>query len=341
MATEITNKHRFLEIDALRGLAASIVIISHYTWAYDYHFNLLAEHKFHFPYGDLGVEIFFIISGFVIFMTISRIKTVTDFFISRFSRLYPTYWFCMLLTALVITIFPVPTLGHYTIKEILVNFTMIEGLFKIRYVDQVYWSLELELFFYVIMAVIFYLKKLKYIDYIVIGWLMLCAIRLFINFPLEKFVAKILILDSAPLFITGILMYKIKLKTATILNHITILAALVIYCFYIYEKYSSDIIPFILIITAYLIFYIYALKGMPFLKNKVLLFLGVISYPLYLLHNVIGYAILYRIRVYIHNQFLYAVITAGIAILLAYIVTKYFDKKIVSWTKAKLTGLLK
>ncbi|MCC6286902.1 MAG: acyltransferase [Chitinophagaceae bacterium] len=329
-----------MEIDGLRGVAAILVLISHYTWAYDRYFNLLEEHAFHFPYGDIGVEIFFIISGFVIFMTITKVKTIKEFFINRFSRLYPTYWLCMLITLCVITLLPVPKLGHYTVKEILTNLTMMSGLINVRYIDQVYWSLEIELFFYAIMAVIFYCRGLKDIDYIVIVWLLLSAVSVFMNFPGEKYVRKILILNWAPLFITGIAIYKVKLKEATILNHITILVAFIIYSYNVHEKYPFDIIPNILITIAYLVFYIYALKGMPFLKNRVLLFFGTISYALYLLHNVVGYAILYRIRDYIHNQFLYCIFTAFITTFLAYIVTKYFDNKVVRWTKAKLTAFL-
>lgn len=341
MPTGIAKKHRFQEIDALRGVAASIVILSHYTWAYDYHFHLLEDHSFHFLYGDFGVEIFFIISGFVIFMTLARVQTIKEFAISRFSRLYPTFWFCMLITASLITVFPVPTLGHYTIKEILLNITMLPGLFKIRYIDQVYWSLEVELFFYFIMGILFSLKKFRYIDYIVIAWLLLSAISLLLDFPLEKYLRKILILDWAPLFITGILLYKVKFKNANILNHISILAAFIIYCFYVEKKYPGDVVPIILLAAAYFVFYIYAFRGISFLRTKILLFLGDISYPLYLLHNVIGYVILYRVRMYIHNQFLYSIITAFIAVLLAFVVTKYFDKKVVRWTKTKLTNLLK
>ena len=150
-----------------------------------------------------------------------------------------------------------------------------------------------------------------------------------------------MILDWAPLFITGILLYKIKLKSASPLNHITILAAFIIYCFYIEEKYPGDFTPIILLAVAYIVFYIYTLRGIKFLRNKILLFLGDISYPLYLLHNVIGYVILYRLRMYINNQFWYCIITSFIAVILAYAVTKYFDKRVVGWVKTKLTNILK
>jgi peptidoglycan/LPS O-acetylase OafA/YrhL len=81
--------NRFLELDALRGIAVFLVLLSHYTWAYDYHFQSLSEHSFHFSHGEFGVQVFFMISGFVIFMTIEKTQSIKDFIISRFSRLYP------------------------------------------------------------------------------------------------------------------------------------------------------------------------------------------------------------------------------------------------------------
>lgn len=89
-------KNRFTELDALRGIAVMLVLISHYTWAYDlnsgdYHFEILEDHKFHFLYGAFGVQIFFVISGFVIFMTLEHTKSAAHFAVNRFARLYPTY----------------------------------------------------------------------------------------------------------------------------------------------------------------------------------------------------------------------------------------------------------
>ena len=111
MIVDKKKNRRFAELDSLRGIAALLVMLSHYTWAYDYHFGTLGDHFFQFPYGDFGVQVFFIISGFVIFMSLEKAKSIKEFIIGRFTRLYPTYWFCMVLTLVVIILFPVPTLG--------------------------------------------------------------------------------------------------------------------------------------------------------------------------------------------------------------------------------------
>lgn len=333
------NAHRFGEIDGLRGIAALIVLISHYTWAYDYHFNLMPAHRFHFLYGDLGVEIFFIISGFVIYMTLNKVSALRDFAMSRFSRLYPTYWLCMLITLLVITVFPVPTIGHYSFSEVLMNFTMVQGVFNVRHIDQVYWSLEVELFFYVIMALIFWLKKPRYTDYLIAAWLLLAAASAGLDFPLEKIVRKLFILRYAPLFISGIAFYRIKTGTATMLHHLILPVAFLVFCLDIKTTYPGDWIPLAALLLVYLIFYAYSFDKMAILRTRILLFFGSISYPLYLLHNVIGYAILYRLRTVIDNQFLYCILTSAVTIPLAWLVTRYFDQYAGKWVKGKWQAL--
>ncbi len=78
---------RIKERDALRGLAALAVVLFHYTTQFEKLFGHSNELSWSMPYGDLGVHLFFMISGFVI---------------SRFSRLYPAYWLAIILTTAVV-----------------------------------------------------------------------------------------------------------------------------------------------------------------------------------------------------------------------------------------------
>ena len=87
-----------MELDALRGIAAFSVVLFHYTARYDSIYGHSNRLLFKFNYGHLGVNLFFIISGFVIFMTLDRTKSVIDFVVARFSRLYPAYWTALALT---------------------------------------------------------------------------------------------------------------------------------------------------------------------------------------------------------------------------------------------------
>lgn len=91
-------------------------------------------------FGWVGVEVFFVISGFVIAKSAAN-KTVTQFIKSRAKRLYPAVWICATITAV-----RSPT----TIKSYLRSIT----LFPLGpWVSIVYWTLPLEMAFYAAVAI--------------------------------------------------------------------------------------------------------------------------------------------------------------------------------------------
>ena len=92
------SKSRLVEVDALRGLAALAVVLFHYTTRFTELFAPNPPPTFSFPDGHYGVNLFFIISGFVIFMTLEKTSRPMDFVVSRFSRLFPAYWVAIILT---------------------------------------------------------------------------------------------------------------------------------------------------------------------------------------------------------------------------------------------------
>jgi peptidoglycan/LPS O-acetylase OafA/YrhL len=86
------TKHKFAELDALRFLFASVVMLGHLTfngsWGlYDY-----------IPQWELSVDFFFVLSGFVLTHSLQeRPQSYREFAISRFARLLPLHWFSLLL----------------------------------------------------------------------------------------------------------------------------------------------------------------------------------------------------------------------------------------------------
>ena len=92
------SKSRLVEVDALRGLAALAVVLFQYTTRFTELFATNPPPTFSFPDGHYGVNLFFIISGFVIFMTLEKTSRPMDFVLSRFSRLFPAYWVAIILT---------------------------------------------------------------------------------------------------------------------------------------------------------------------------------------------------------------------------------------------------
>ena len=83
------NKSRITELDGLRGIAAILVVLYHYTTRFSLKFNndILSNITF-FKYGHYGVQLFFVISGFVIFMSINKINSPFEFVYKRFIRFF-------------------------------------------------------------------------------------------------------------------------------------------------------------------------------------------------------------------------------------------------------------
>lgn len=121
------SSRRFLELDALRGLAVLAVILFHYSTRYDQLFGHRQQpYPLDFKYGYFGVHLFFIISGFVIFMTLEKTASIRMFAFKRFARLYPAYWFSALLTFAIITLASLPE-RLLSRRVLLVNLTMFQG----------------------------------------------------------------------------------------------------------------------------------------------------------------------------------------------------------------------
>ena len=81
---------RIYELDAFRGIAAMAVVLYHYSTRYNEIFDVTSF--LNFSFGWMGVPLFFILSGFVITLSVNRCKSPFEFLYRRFIRLYPTYW---------------------------------------------------------------------------------------------------------------------------------------------------------------------------------------------------------------------------------------------------------
>jgi peptidoglycan/LPS O-acetylase OafA/YrhL len=288
-------KKRILELDALRGIAACIVMLFHINLFFPLFHSTLANGIY--KYGASGVDLFFMISGFVIAWTLEKTLTWKDFAVSRFARLYPTYWTCVSLTAFFTLIYfiNIKQPHQYISSGYLVNLTMFQHFFSVKDIDDVYWTLLVEMLFYIYMFIIFTTKNLKYVQYISMA-LMLplffyssCYFRqnyTGVHLLLQQYLP---IVNYFPLFVMGIIYYKMKFERPTILGFAAILFCLA--CQLKLYGNGQKSVPFlnlknyIEITLGYnLVFTLFVFNKLKFVVNKVTLFLGQISYPLYLIH---------------------------------------------------------
>ena len=91
----INKSKRYSELDALRGITVLLVFMFHYVMVTEEHYDW-------FVWGTTGVDLFFIISGFVISLSIEHVSSAKEFIRNRFARLYPTYWFSVSFTFIII-----------------------------------------------------------------------------------------------------------------------------------------------------------------------------------------------------------------------------------------------
>ncbi|WP_203825292.1 acyltransferase family protein [Actinoplanes palleronii] len=303
-APEPGRRPRLAALDALRITAALAVAAYHLTvsWRIDGH-NLpeyFLPHVSHVSiYGFLGVELFFLISGFVICMS-SWNRSLGDFFTSRVSRLYPAYWVCILITATVVSLVPisggVPVSGVPGLRDIAVNLTMLQEPLGVGSVDTVYWTLFVELRFYLLFAalVAFGLTYRRVVIFCAV-WMTVAVIGPTLD---SRMVEMLAIPQYAPYFIAGIAMFLIHR-----FGRSPLLFGIVAFAWLISIKNVTDRVadvnpgfsvptwPGVLIITlAYAAVLAIALGWADGIRWRWLTTAGALTYPFYLLHQRLGYA---------------------------------------------------
>lgn len=157
--SEPSTRPRLRGLDGLRFFAAFAVLLYHFG-AFDAYSDAVwgepvedvtGDVGVWFGYGALAPSLFFVISGFVILMT-AQGRNLRRFIASRVARLYPAYWVAVLATALLLTLLWNPG-RNPGLAQVAVNLTMFQSAFGFSHVDGVYWTLWVEMKFYLLMAV--------------------------------------------------------------------------------------------------------------------------------------------------------------------------------------------
>ncbi len=317
----IQQSTRLQTLDLFRGVAALSVMLVHYTDGYRMHHGQSYSPSYDFRYGYLGVQLFFIISGFVIFLTVLQSKSVFDFLYKRLTRLYPTFLVCLGITFVLGTIFGLPGKAS-SLHTAVLNVTMIPGFFGFPAVDGAYWSLVPEVFFYVFMILVMLSKQLKNILIIGTVFLLVTWINKFVyKFPLQWGMA--LNVEWNALFFAGILFYKIKFENArkNVLIHLLLILCFITVCL-ILIGFTERII----IACFFVLFYLFSYDKLEWLTWKPLVFLGLISYPLYLIHQNVGYIILNNIKpLLVNNPVVFIGIPVVTMIGFSYLIHRFFE----------------
>ncbi|MEP3560973.1 MAG: acyltransferase [Marinobacter sp.] len=285
------NQSRLTALDALRGIAALGVVLFHYLPYY----NELYGHSFDSPsfleFGRYGVHLFFMLSGFVIFMTLERTPTAGWFGLARAFRLLPALW-----AGIALTFLSVYWLGPedraVEPASALLNMTLLHEYLEHPHVDGAYWSLVIEANFYLWIALLFYgLKSWQRLRPALWLWAAASYIGVLwwkaIPDSLDFVVKDLLFVRYAPLFISGMLLFRWQKYGKPPTADIILLALTIGHCLIAYKA------PYNLFVLAcYGVFILAASGRLNVLSRPGLLWLGSISYTLYLIHQNIGYGLI-------------------------------------------------
>lgn len=167
---------RIVILDGLRMFAILFVMIGHLLAQYDVKGNNFLE--YFIRYSFFGVPFFFVISGFVILHSLENTRNYIEFIKKRYLRLAPAMLICSCLTFCFFkfiysgdgyvssSYFP-----NLLIANTFINphvFDLFIGEVRYYYIDDAYWSLWVEVCFYIIIGFLFYNNRDKYIKHFTI-----------------------------------------------------------------------------------------------------------------------------------------------------------------------------
>ncbi|MBQ5473995.1 MAG: acyltransferase [Lachnospiraceae bacterium] len=245
--------------------------------------------------GQWGVDIFFLLSGFIIYLTTRDHSSWKAFAIKRVFRIYPAYWLCLIIY---ISYSAIYNRGGYNCLNIIQNVLMIPFSEPIGYSSLIVgqaWSTCYEMYFYFLLAalLVFGFSKKWLLPLILILFFLGYALSRFL--PMDGFVGYIYSLigkHHVLFFCEGIIIarfhewirdFKIKKSLLIVISIISLL----FYCFILCQQYG-----FVISFLASPLFFIIVYKANEILPekgmvNKVMVTLGDISFSIYLIHLVV------------------------------------------------------
>ncbi len=293
-------KERLIFIDSLRGVAALIVLLYHY-------YNAILPSSEYRPFGEaihqvlqlghLGVFIFFVLSGFVIARSLGfdeiSFSLFGNFLVRRFIRLGIPYWTVIVLTGLSIVVmsrYGLTSILPYKLTDYLINFAYADNLANTRSIVNVGWTLEYEIQFYLVYALVLLLVSkmaapARVLYYCLIASFLLSLLYWFAWFP---FYRKTLFLDYWFHFLLGVFAYEYLTDRIHQWQYTTAVALASVHMIMF-----PDPATLTAIVTSLLLVGAGRLGAVDrWLTWKPLAFLGTISYSLYLLHPFFGNRVL-------------------------------------------------
>lgn len=344
---------RLHNIDALRGIAAFLVMGQHILTdplvlnvSQALSAMILSLCVGWFDIGKFGVLVFFAISGYVIPFSFKGENPIGRFVVTRYFRLYPAYW----LSIFAVTAVSVLQHQEISMRVMLINMTMVQRIFGAPDLIGVYWTLFVELVFYGLCCAAVAMKMIKN-PKLVIGAILVFSAMLLAVAAAVYATGKHL--PVAPVFGLGVMFLGTLFRLAQVEGDEMARAALpfaaplvcivqILACYLAYAgNVDPEVTPWygqsIATIAAISVFAIAVrYKGMVW---KPFVFLGSISYSLYLMHEVV-----IRIAAPYFNStpascVAFALVVATCAILVSWLVFRFVEQPFIAVGKRVSAGM--
>lgn len=359
------KKKRLKYLDFIRGIAVLLVIYGHLidvgTWATTipdvineanninlplipsdtqnlWKFGLFLLNSASVQTAIVGVFFFFFLTGCLIPDSLERTPNPIVFLINRFFRIFPTLWVCML--CLCVTVYWLQGVV-FTPARIIATLTMLYKVMAIPTISGVLWTLSIELFFYVLCAII-HKFTYKRIYFILIVTLSLVILGPFENYYLDGIITN---LKWITIILCGGTFNLVKhdgWNNAKAAFHMLGVICLSFICFNIYAYRFGDNTTYIHMSTwifAFTVFftvlYFYTICPKWFDSKWLipLYKLAELGFPIYLLHVAVGFPIMYSLRTLGVMPLMLPFIGAGISILIAKIISIVVEKPSINLAK--------
>jgi peptidoglycan/LPS O-acetylase OafA/YrhL len=356
---------RIDEIDGMRCMAVLAVMSYHYLNRYAppntnvnyYPYEPVASV---FSYGYYGVQLFFVISGFVIYRTLEGTRGYAEFLIKRLIRLLPSMALCSLFTYFAMILFSADLTSPFQVRTLFSFFPGITFLppefwnfllhrEDIHYLDGAYWSLFAEALFYLVGGFMFFKHQKSFTKDWINLVLFVTLLRMVTSPRTTHYlpdglgsVFQVLYQGYFQLnmaywvyFALGIFFYSLYNKEYVARATLVKMIVLIFLEFYFLGNYPLRF-AFVIILVLFLAL-IYRREWIGFLRLPLLVQIGVASYPLYLLHENIGVILIRRLSNYVPSNAIILVPTVMLSLIgFSRVVYYYYEWPVLSILKKKL-----
>lgn len=344
---------RIHSLDGLRGLAILLVLFFHTYSRWTDYIPWASIHKdfYVFKFGFLGVQLFFLISGFVIYMTLVRCSSLTEFMFRRWLRLFPAMLVGTILIYLTSFFLVERPNGQIEFLDVLPGLLFVDddvinvtqNFIDLNPIEGAFWSLFVEVKFYLLFGALYFHNRRTALRNLIVIFLgafaYVAAGKLSPAFTwtvIDLILFNILSLQYFGWFCVGALLYKAYVANSKLLVLVSALMMIPT----VLIMYGKGL-P---IVTAcglvYVAFYLTLNNRMvsAIFASRLFVFLGFISYPLYLIHE--NAMVAMTIKTHHHAPYLPDLLTPwpGIAaiVLVSYLMAKYVEPTVREGLKKKL-----